>query len=72
METGRKPIQIAGVGNDIYALCDDGSIWCMGAQNDWVKMISIPKTDGNTMTQIDVDDFVKADRAKGFSIECDL
>ena len=69
METGRKPIQIAGVSNDIYALCDDGSIWYMGAHNDWVKMISIPKTDGNTMTQIDVDSFVRTAKARGFSVE---
>ena len=41
----RKPIQITGVGNDIYALCDDGTIWYMGANNDWVKMVQIPKTD---------------------------
>lgn len=47
MKTKRKPIQIAGINNDLYVLCDDGSIWYMGANNDWIKMIQIPNTDND-------------------------
>jgi hypothetical protein len=47
----RKVIQIAvssaneqGEGEDVYALCDDGTIWLQFSAIKWIPLFPIPQT----------------------------
>lgn len=44
----RKPIQLVGTPRtdgdpDLYALCDDGTIWGLNHGGQWVELPSIPQ-----------------------------
>ena len=38
----RKVVQIAPVGSMLYALCDDGTMWCLGSSG-WTQLPAIPQ-----------------------------
>lgn len=43
----RKVIQIAEVSAEIFALCNDGSIWFLsrGTDKNWQQLINVPQPD---------------------------
>ena len=53
----RKVVQISAVDNTIYALCDDGGIWCWYRWQDtipitytWKQITPIPQPDSEMKT----------------------